>query len=154
MLLDKARFPREKICAGAIGARADRLLDTIGVRIDVPSASLAGLRVKTPVGSLSARLEDGAPIGRVVRRAEFDAALLDEVRSRGMRVCDGSFGVSRARRHSARNERRSVARPRRRGRGRCRQSVRRATGIARGRYYAQAVEVDTPWRSDDAPTDL
>jgi flavin-dependent dehydrogenase len=157
VLLDKARFPREKICAGAIGARADRLLETIDVRVNVPSAALAGLRVKTPVGSLSARLEDGAPIGRVVRRAEFDAALLDEVRSRGMRVCDGVAVRSVTR------EREGILLETSDGPLRARavigadgvgSLVRRATGIARGRYHAQAVEVDTPWRSDDAPTDL
>jgi len=39
-ILEKERYPREKICAGAIGARADKLLATIGVRVEVPSVAI------------------------------------------------------------------------------------------------------------------
>ncbi|HLL22769.1 MAG TPA: FAD-dependent oxidoreductase, partial [Kofleriaceae bacterium] len=36
VVLEKERYPREKICAGGIGARAFRILEKIGVTVDCP----------------------------------------------------------------------------------------------------------------------
>lgn len=157
MLLDKSSFPREKICAGAIGARADRLLDQIGVRVEVPSIPVTGLRVTARVGEINARLPDRAPIGRVVRRIEYDAVLLDQVRSRGIKVCDGVAvkGVTRGHDHVALDTSAGPLRARAVvGADGVGSLVRRSAGFSRGDYHAQAVEVDTPWLADDVPDDL
>src|SRR5689334_21755676 len=72
LVLEKERYPREKFCAGAVGARADRLLASIGVTVDVPSAPINGIAFRA-MGKTVAVREPGA--GRVVRRIEFDDAL-------------------------------------------------------------------------------
>src|SRR5262249_27503584 len=90
-VLEKERYPREKICAGAIGARADRLLQTVGVRVGVPPAHVRGLSVATARGALAARDPDAIrPVGRVVRRVEFDHALAERARARGVRLIEES----------------------------------------------------------------
>ncbi len=144
VVIDRAIFPRDKICAGAIGARADGWLEQVGVRIDVPHVPIRGLAVLTRHGRLVE--ERQRPIGRVVRRIEFDAALLDAVRNRGIEVrCGVAF---QALRHSAdglllstsAGDLRAAAVVGADGVG---SAVRRQLGLPRGRYYAQAVEVDT-----------
>src|SRR5258706_11033367 len=77
VVLEKERYPREKFCAGAIGARADTLLASIGVTVDVPSAPIGGLRCVAQGRSVLARLPAA---GRVVRRIEFDHALAEAAR--------------------------------------------------------------------------
>ncbi len=101
VVLEKESYPREKICAGALGARADRLLGTLGVRVDVPSVSISGFSVVTGSGGLCAR-EPGASaaVGRVVRRVEFDRALADEAQ-RPRRSASPRGRASRASRSSA-----------------------------------------------------
>src|SRR5512145_3138251 len=69
VVLEKSKYPREKICAGAIGARADRLLASIGVHVDVPSVPIRGLFVSA--GARTLEVKRAATIGRVVRRVEF-----------------------------------------------------------------------------------
>ncbi len=156
VLIDKATFPRDKICAGAIGARADRLLETIGVHIPVPSVATAGLQVSARCGTLTARLP-GRPIARVVRRIDYDAALLDQVREQGVEVRDGvalealerrATGVELSTTKGALSARAVV------GADGVGSTVRRSIGLPRGRYHAQAVEVDTPWTQTDRDRDL
>ncbi len=155
-VIDQASFPRDKICAGALGGRGDRLLGTIGVRVEVPSLPIRGMSVTTQHGSLSARLPKGQPIGRVVRRIEFDRALLDEVRGRGIRVYEG-VKLARLRQGAARVELET-------SQGRLEvgavvgadgvgSAVRRCIGAPRGHYYAQAVEAYAPARGDDGAAD-
>src|SRR5260221_8159074 len=83
VVLEKKAYPRDKHCAGAIGARADRLLATIGVRVDVPSVEIDGLSVRTLVGQACERQ---SRIGRGVRRLEFDHEMCRIARCRGNRV--------------------------------------------------------------------
>jgi menaquinone-9 beta-reductase len=157
-ILEKERYPREKICAGAIGARADKLLATIDVHVEVPSVPIHGLSVATLCGARRTRDgEPAAPIGRVVRRVEFDRALADEARARGIAIHDGVrvLGVeiddSGARLQTSRGEIRARALVGADGVG---SIVRRAIGAPRGRFLAQVAEVDTPARADELPRDL
>ena len=71
LVLEKEHYPRDKFCAGGIGARADRLFGGIGVTVDVPSVPIDGVSLRLPEGTVSVR--EGA-VGRVVRR--FDAGEL------------------------------------------------------------------------------
>jgi flavin-dependent dehydrogenase len=155
LVVDAARFPRDKVCAGAIGGRAERALASIGVRVDVPAAEIRGLAVRARDGRLDARLD--APIGRVVRRLEYDAALVGEVRARGIEVRDGvrlerlERQLDRVVLHTSAGTLTARAVVGADGVG---SAVRRALGLPRGRYHAQAVEVDTPWCEADAGRDL
>ena len=154
MLIDKATFPRDKICAGAIGARGDKALAEIDVVVDVPSAYVRGLSVVAKAGALCERLD--FDIGRVVRRRQYDAALLDHVRQRGVTVHQARF-VSMERKHDRVVVETSAGSLSARcvvGADGVGSAVRRAIGIPRGDFHAQAVEVDTPWCDNDPPRDV
>ncbi|MFO0589727.1 MAG: FAD-dependent monooxygenase [Polyangiaceae bacterium] len=143
VVLEKARYPREKYCAGAIGARADKLLASIGVNVDVPDVRIGGMSVATTQGSAGMRL---GGIGRVVRRIEFDhrlaqiaaergAVIVEGARVDGITVDDG--GVTCATSQGSFRGRALV------GADGVGSVVRRALGLPFGRYRAQVIEIDT-----------
>src|SRR5204862_7321132 len=82
-LLEKDKYPRDKLCGGALGGRADDFLATIGVRVDVPSVDIAGLSIKTQEGEICGRIDHA---GRIIRRIEYDNELARIARSRGLRI--------------------------------------------------------------------
>jgi flavin-dependent dehydrogenase len=154
VVLEKDRYPREKFCAGGVGARADKLLGTIGVVVDVPSVPLNGVALRGQGGRVVVRDGD---IGRVVRRIEFDHALAQSAMARGIAVLDGA-SVS-----AVRVGDRSVDVDSTRGEFRARvvvgadgvaSIVRRSLGFAKTRYRAQALEVDTEPVESDFARDL
>ncbi|MRG97369.1 NAD(P)/FAD-dependent oxidoreductase [Polyangium spumosum] len=156
LVIERGKYPREKVCAGAIGARADKLLASIGARVDVPSVPIRGLSVDASGRSLATRA-DGPPIGRVVRRVEFDHAFAAVAMARGVRVRDGVkvtglvVGEHAARLETSIGEIRARAVVGADGVG---SVVRRALGLPRGAFMAQAVELDTERASEDEPRDL
>ena len=85
LVVDKAKFPREKPCAGAISQLGVDELAAIDVHVRVPSIAMRGVRVLAgdDVG------ETMYPMGIVVRRSEFDAQLLDDARADGVTVREG-----------------------------------------------------------------
>ncbi|MGD0529605.1 MAG: NAD(P)/FAD-dependent oxidoreductase [Polyangiaceae bacterium] len=84
LMLEKARHPRDKPCAGAVSAWGLSALAAIDVAVDVPRVAMRGLRVLAGecVGSKE------APLGIVVRRCELDASLWDTARADGVRAHD------------------------------------------------------------------
>ena len=149
VVLEKARYPREKPCAGALGRRGDKLLESLGARIDVPSAPVAGMSFR---GADAEAVAAPGNIGRVVRRIEFDQALAAVVRSRGVEVRDGvrvdaveqEAGVPVLRTSEGAVKARVVV-----GCDGVGSVVRKALGLGVSRMRAQVVEVDTaPVRGD------
>jgi menaquinone-9 beta-reductase len=150
LLLEKARYPRDKPCAGALAARGDWLLRSLGVDIDVPSVRIDGVSFRGANGEAAA-----APggIGRVVRRIEFDHALARAAASRGVVVRDGvrvtgvrADGRSGAIVDTSEGPLRARAVVGCDGIG---SVVRRALGLGPGELRAQVIEVDTaPVRGD------
>ena len=47
IVLEREEYPREKICAGAVGARALRLLSLIGARPEVPHVTIRAIEART-----------------------------------------------------------------------------------------------------------
>ncbi|HEU4412988.1 MAG TPA: FAD-dependent monooxygenase [Polyangiaceae bacterium] len=143
LVVERARYPREKVCAGAIGARAERALAAIGVRVEVPSAGFEGVRVTTGAGDVEVRV---GRAGRVVRRAEYDAGLAAIARARGVAIAEGASvtgleaGGEGVTLHTSRGALRARAAVGADGVG---SVVRRALGLRPARWRAQAVEVDT-----------
>ena len=86
LMIDRAVFPREKLCGGGVVRQADRLLSFLNVRVAVPSVPIDTVRFDYEGGS-STRHMPGA--FRVVRRADFDAALLVAAKSRGIAASEG-----------------------------------------------------------------
>lgn len=144
LVLEKARFPRDKPCAGAIGARGDQLLAQLGVSVRVPSVPVDGISFRAAEGETVAC--PGA-IGRVVRRVEFDHALAQSLAPRGIRLRDGvpveavrdlgSDGVLLTTQGGDLRARVVV------GCDGVGSVVRRSLGVGPGRLRAQVIEVDT-----------
>ena len=153
VVLEKARYPRDKICGGAIGARGDKLLHSIGVHVDVPSVQVSTLSLQTRFGGASARL---GHIGRVVRRIEFDHELALHARQRGIRVLE-DVKVSELQRSANEVILQSSAGPIQArvviGADGVSGVVRRALGIGPSEYRAQVVELDTELVDSDLPRD-
>jgi flavin-dependent dehydrogenase len=144
ILLEQARYPRDKPCAGALGARGDALLLGLGVRVDVPSVPVDGISFRS---SESEEIAAPGRIGRVVRRIEFDHALALAAASRGIDVRDGvrvrevhddPDGGAIVRTDSGELRARVVV-----GCDGVGSVVRKSLGIGAGGLRAQVVEVDT-----------
>ncbi len=82
VLVEKAKHPRDKPCAGAVSRWGLGALEAIGAPLDVPHATMRGLRVLAgdAVGTHT------QPLGVVIRRCEFDASLWRRV------LADGALG--------------------------------------------------------------
>jgi geranylgeranyl reductase family protein len=93
VVVDKAIFPRDKICGDGLTTGALRLLDDLGLDpATVPSWQVVeDVVVRSPSGrEATFPLPRGAgTYAAVARRAELDAALLDVVRANGVEVLDG-----------------------------------------------------------------
>jgi geranylgeranyl reductase family protein len=92
-LVDRARFPRDKVCGDGITTGALRLLEGLGLQ---PGRVASWQRVDDVVvrGPAGREVTFPLPRGRgtyaaVARRTDLDAALLDEARVAGVKVLDG-----------------------------------------------------------------
>ena len=86
LLLDKAVFPRPKLCAGAVSAEGVLVLEKLGVNFDVPTVPVHVTNMLLPTGCL--RFEQPNHF-RVVSRAQFDYHLFRESHDRGVVTQDG-----------------------------------------------------------------
>jgi flavin-dependent dehydrogenase len=154
VVLEKAHYPREKICAGGIGARAFRLLDKIGVDVVCPHVALDAIAIRLADQTLVAR-EPG--LGAVVRRAEFDHAFAQVAIGRGLAVREGAavrglavdpHGVTLDLDGGEPVRARCVV-----GADGVAGVVRRLIGLGRGDLRAQVVELDTAAAASDLPRD-
>ena len=143
VVLEKAKYPREKYCAGAVGGRGDKILDQLGIRPTVPSVAIDGISLRVVERERVVRMPG---IGRVVRRIEFDAKLAELARGRGVEIVenakvdsveahdDGAIVDSTAGRFEAR----IVV-----GCDGVGSTVRKAMGLPPGNLRAQVLELDT-----------
>ncbi len=150
VVLEKERYPREKICAGGIGARAFRILEKIDVAVDCPCVPLDAVAMRIAGETVVVDIPD---CGAVVRRIEFDHAFAKIAIERGIevregspvesiRVTDGGVIVNDTIHARALVGADGVA-----------GIVRRLTGFPRGELRAQAVELDTEGVAQDLPRD-
>lgn len=153
VVLEKERYPREKFCAGGIGARADRLLARAGVVVDVPSVEISSIALRVQ----GRELVGSAPhIGRTIRRIEYDHELANIAKARGIRVVEGARvdGVAIDREGVTVRSSAGVFRARALvGADGVGSFVRRAMGLPGGRLRAQVIELDTEAVSGDPPRD-
>jgi menaquinone-9 beta-reductase len=154
LVLERAHYPREKYCAGAIGARGLRCLDEIGARPPVPTVPIDAIAFAFGGRTHTVRLPG---LGVVVRRLEFDHALARLAAARGVTLREGAEvsavdlhpGGAQVRLTSGEVlHTRAVA-----GADGVRGVTRRSTGLSRGRLRAQVVEVDTERVAGDRPAD-
>lgn len=155
VVLEKATYPRDKPCAGGLGGRGDAILRSLDACPDVPGVAVHGMELVTGAGRVAATLEQ--PIGRVIRRIEFDAELARIAKDRGVRVLE-----------EARAERLDAAQDGARiesGRGTFEarlvvgadgvgSAVRKAMGLGAGTLRAQVLELDTEPVEGDTARDV
>ncbi|HEX6966684.1 MAG TPA: geranylgeranyl reductase family protein [Gemmatimonadaceae bacterium] len=99
LLLDRARFPRDKTCAEYLSPQASRLLAQMGALAaceEAGAAHLAGMVIRAPSGDrihgdFVARhgFRGFRDCGLALRRVVFDQILLDRARAAGVRVEEG-----------------------------------------------------------------
>lgn len=154
VVLEKQTYPREKICAGGIGARALKLLAKLDVTVECPMVTLDAIALKFG-GQMVVTREPG--LGVVVRRIEFDHALAKQVTARGIEVTDGC-GVDQIEVTDEHvvvtTDRGDTYRARAIiGADGVSGVVRRQAGFPRGELRAQVVELDTEGVEQDQPRD-
>jgi flavin-dependent dehydrogenase len=151
VLLEKAHYPREKPCAGAVGGRGLRILERLDAVPSVPSVPATTLSFRAPAGESSAQVGD---IGRVVRRIEFDHALAEIARARGVRIVEGAKvdavqtqgGRAQLSAGGASYDARIVV-----GADGVGSAVRKAMGLGAGTLRAQVLELDTEMVPGERP---
>ncbi len=85
LVLDRFRFPREKPCGGALTGHAEPVMAALELDLRVPSWPCPEARVR--FGDFERVVAMGRPV-QVIRRREFDADLVDQVRARGVEVIE------------------------------------------------------------------
>lgn len=104
-LIDRASFPRDKICGESLSPGALSRLRAIGMWTPstegstIPSSSglpIRGMRIRSPRGItfLGRYRGGGKSPGLAIRRSVFDLQLLDRARARGVRVLEGIEAIS------------------------------------------------------------
>ncbi|HET9600147.1 MAG TPA: NAD(P)/FAD-dependent oxidoreductase [Acidimicrobiales bacterium] len=91
VLLDKARFPRDKCCGDGLTTGALRLLEDLGLEPTPGWREVDAAWVRSPSGR-TVEFPLPAHMGQfaaVVPRVELDAALIDLARAEGVKVHDG-----------------------------------------------------------------
>lgn len=90
LVLDRARFPRNKPCGGAISMRVLRRFPYLTAALDrIPTRRLSRLHLQSPNGDHLV-LTSRTPAALMVRRLEFDALLLSLAREAGADVVEGA----------------------------------------------------------------
>ncbi|HEY1955708.1 MAG TPA: FAD-dependent monooxygenase [Polyangiaceae bacterium] len=84
-VLEKARYPREKYCAGAIGGRGEKILARLGILPKVPGVPIEGMALRVSEGERTVRVGE---IGHVVRRIEFDEGIARLAKDRGVEIVE------------------------------------------------------------------
>lgn len=86
MVVDRAVFPREKLCGGAVTHLGEKILTRMGLGFVPEHVAVREVRVVHGSRRCSFR---GNPVLRITRREVFDHWLLREVASRGILVRQG-----------------------------------------------------------------
>jgi geranylgeranyl reductase family protein len=99
VLVDEARFPRDKVCGEGVSPEAWRLLEAIGAREAVRALGphpLRGMALVSPDGTSFRGLyrRDDDDLGFAVRRDRLDAALLAQARAAGVEVREATRAVT------------------------------------------------------------
>ena len=154
VVLEAKRYPREKICAGGLGARGLHALDRLGIALDCPMVRLDAVAMR--IGGHEVVTRD-PELGVVVRRVEFDHALARAALVRGIEVRDGCpVRALRVLDDAVEVETESGELLRARaivGADGVAGVVRRLAGFPRGELRAQVCELDTEAAPADLPRD-
>lgn len=96
LVIDKARFPRDKCCGDGLTTLAVRELELLGFEPDRLSdwKTIDGAWIRSPSGrEVHVPLEGPGIYAAVAPRLEFDHALVQQARARGIEIRDGHRAV-------------------------------------------------------------
>ena len=89
LILEKAHYPRPKLCAGGLVIDAETLLQRLGLDVsEVPHADADRIHFDFEAKGLSIRVPKRHAL-RVIRRDEFDHWLAKKTESRGVEIREG-----------------------------------------------------------------
>jgi len=89
LILEKAHYPRAKLCAGGLAIDAEVLLARLGLDVsEVPHVDADKIRFDFEGRGLDFRMWKRHAL-RVIRRDEFDNWLADKTKSRGLEIREG-----------------------------------------------------------------
>lgn len=92
LVLEKARYPRPKLCAGGLLVDAELILERLGLDLnEIPHVDASAVHLDFAgkgmvLSNPKSKKQKDAPILRVVRRDEFDAWLAKKARERGVDI--------------------------------------------------------------------
>lgn len=151
LVIEKAIFPRHKLCAGGVTTHADALLAQLHVKIDVPSLPIHAARFVYEDLQFTFRMRN---LFRVVRREEFDAALAQCARERGVELREGEALVDLRRdEHGVEAQAKSATYQAKIliGADGANSVVRQTPGLARSDRISRLMEILTPVDAARAP---
>ena len=89
LILEKAHYPRLKLCAGGLVADAEVILERLGLDVtEIPHVDVDTAHFDFAGKGLSLRIPHKHTI-RVIRRNEFDAWLAEKTKEKGMEIREG-----------------------------------------------------------------
>ena len=89
LILEKARYPRLKLCAGGLVIDAEILLERLGLDVtEVPHVDAEDIHFDFQAKGLNIRLPKRHAL-RIIRRDEFDNWLAEKVRESGIEIREG-----------------------------------------------------------------
>lgn len=88
IVLEKAIFPRDKLCAGGLGAWCGEVLQHLEIELNIPSVYIADIDFRAAKEFYHFHQ---ANCFRVVQRADFDHALAQVAVNRGLELHEGEF---------------------------------------------------------------
>ena len=152
-VLEKACYPRDKICAGGIGARAFRMFERIGVEVDCPCVPIDAVAMRVDGREV---VVDLPGCGAVVRRLLFDHAFAKVAMARGIDLRQGC----EVRGLAVHGDRVAIETQAETLEARCvvgadgvAGATRRLAGFLRPTLRAQVVALDTDASAKDLPRD-
>ena len=86
LVLDRYDFPRDKPCGGGLTGHIDRALAALDLSLTVPFVPSPAARVRFGSFERTVRMERAV---QVIRRVDFDASLVAQIRARGVEVQTG-----------------------------------------------------------------
>ncbi len=151
LLIEKAVFPRPKLCGGGVTTHADALLAKLRVQLDVPSFPIHAIKFMFEDLRFTVRIPN---VFRVVRREEFDAQLAQHARARGVELREGEALVDLEREDAGVNVRTTLGTYHAQvviGADGANSVVRTKLGLARWDRIARLIEILTPADATRAP---
>jgi len=151
LVIEKAIFPREKLCGGGVTTHADALLAQLRVQLDVPAFPIHALKFVYDDLAFTFRMPN---IFRVVRREEFDAALAHVARERGVQINEGEALMDLVREDKGVNVQTNRAMYRAKiviGADGANSVVRQKLGLVRWDRISRLVEILTPVDASRSP---